>query len=352
MSWQGILGHDELVERFRTAVGRGRLASTYLFMGPPGIGKHTFALKLAQGLLCPGRPAQSLDPCLACRSCRLAESRSHPDLLLVSKPPDRSFIPLEAFVGPADQRMQVGLCRDLALKPFLSPRKVAIIDDADHLNDESANALLKTLEEPPPRSVLILVGTLLQRQLPTVRSRAQLVRFSPLSVDLVEQILLTRGLVADPQIAREAALYSGGSVVQACELADRSLAEYRRMLLQTLAQPAWDSVALARSTAQFIDQAGKDNPPRRARARQLVAAVAAFYTAVLRAQAQAPSSAPPEVREAAEVALRSGQTDAYATARRAERCLEALEHIDRNVFQANWLEAWFDDLARARTFHE
>ena len=248
--------------------------------------------------------------------------------------------------------MQAGLCRDLALKPFLSQRKVAIIDDADYLNDEGANALLKTLEEPPPRSVLILIGTQLQRQLPTIRSRSQLVRFSPLRAEAVEQILLARGLFTDPQAARAAALRSGGSVAQALELADEALVEFRQSLLNTLAQPHWDGVALARSTAAFIDQAGKDNPPRRARARQLVSAVAGFYAAVLRAQAHAPLTAPPEVLQAAQAAVRCGQSDADATARRLERCLEALEHIERNAIQPNWLEAWFDDLARARTFRE
>ncbi len=352
MSWQGVLGHDEIVERFRTAVARGRLASTYLFIGPAGVGKCTLALKLAQALLCIGRPARVLDPCLACRSCRMADAQTHPDLLQVSKPPDRSAIPLEAFIGPADERMQTGLCRDLALKPFLSQRKVAIIDDADYLNEEGANALLKTLEEPPPRSVLILIGSQLQRQLPTIRSRAQLVRFSPLTVEMVEQILTARGLIADPQLARAAAIRSGGSVSQACELADQALSEYRQTLLDALAQPAWDSVGLARRTGEFIDKAGKDNPPRRARARQLVSAVVGFYATLLRAQAQAPTAAPPEVLTAAQAALHNGQTDVDITARRLERCLEALEHIDRNAIQSNWLEAWFDDLARARTFRD
>lgn len=348
MSWQGVLGHDAIVERFRTAVARGRLASTYLFIGPEGVGKRTFALKLAQALLCEGRPAGALDPCLACRGCRLTAAQTHPDLLLVRKPAERSFIPLEAFVGRAHERMQTGLCHDLSLKPFLSQRKVAIIDDADYLNEEGANALLKTLEEPPPRSVLILIGSQLQRQLPTIRSRAQLIRFSPLPVETVERILLAEGLITDPQPAREAALRSSGSVTQACELADEALAAYRHTLLHALAQPAWDSVGLARNTAQFIEQAGKDQPPRRARARQLVNAALAFYSTLLRAQAQAPSAAPPEILAAAQAALRGGQTDVQATLERLESCLQALEHIDRNVIQTNWLEVWFDSLARAQ----
>ena len=77
--------------------------------------------------------------------------------------------------------MREGLCHDIALKPFRGGRKIAIIDDADYLNQEGANCLLKTLEEPPEKSVIILIGTSQQRQLPTIRSRCQIVRFAPLS---------------------------------------------------------------------------------------------------------------------------------------------------------------------------
>ena len=104
------------------------------------------------------------------RRLHTSSSATHPDLHLVSKPADRGFIPLSAFIGDEAHRMREGLCHTIALKPMMGGRRVAIIDDADYLNDESANALLKTLEEPPPRSVLILIAGNLERQLPTIRS--------------------------------------------------------------------------------------------------------------------------------------------------------------------------------------
>src|SRR5205823_1972002 len=110
--------------------------------------------------------ATQLEPCGECESCRLAASGSHPDSHSISLPRDKSFLPLELFVGRRERRMQEGLIHDLALKPFLGGRKIGIIDDADLLHEEAPNALLKTLEEPPPRSVLILVGTSAARQLP------------------------------------------------------------------------------------------------------------------------------------------------------------------------------------------
>src|SRR5256885_12928292 len=181
MSWQSIRGHDRVVEKFRRGLAKGRLASTFLFVGPPGIGKRTFALKLAQALLCEKVVPEALAPCGECPSCRQVQSLNHPDIEIVTKPADNAFIPLEALIGDAEHRMRAGLCYNIALKPYSGRRKVAIIDDADYLNKEGANCLLKTLEEPPPQSVPILIGTSEQRQLPTIRSRCQIVRFQSLA---------------------------------------------------------------------------------------------------------------------------------------------------------------------------
>ena len=100
--------------------------------------------------------------------------------------------------------MREGLCHDISLKPYMGNRKVAIVDDADYLNAEGANSLLKTLEEPPPRSVLILVGTTPAKQLPTIRSRCRIIRFDPLPTETVAEL-------ADPRRACRAipATHSG-----------------------------------------------------------------------------------------------------------------------------------------------
>ena len=189
MSWQQIRGHDVVVEQFRRSRAAGRLASTFLFVGLPGIGKRTFADKLAQALLCErGRPDQ-LEPCGTCSSCLMCLGGTHPDVEVVSRPAGKSSIPLELLIGDKEHRNQEGLCHRISLRPFRGGYKIAIIDDADDLNQEGANCLLKTLEEPPPRSVLILIGTSEQKQLPTIRSRCQVIRFRPLPDDVVRQLL-------------------------------------------------------------------------------------------------------------------------------------------------------------------
>ncbi|HND51659.1 MAG TPA: AAA family ATPase, partial [Pirellulaceae bacterium] len=165
------MGHDDVFERFQRAVARGRLASTFLFVGPPGIGKKATAIRIAQALLCESNGPDTLNSCGHCEGCTLVASSSHPDLEIIQKPEDKTIIPVSLFIGDDEHRMREGLCHSISLKPFRGGRKVAIIDDADYLNVEGANCLLKTLEEPPPKSVLILIGTSEQKQLPTIRSR-------------------------------------------------------------------------------------------------------------------------------------------------------------------------------------
>ncbi len=348
MPWHGIEGHDDAVERFRRVLARGHLASTFLFVGPSGIGKRTFALKLAQALLCQTRPEAALDPCGTCPACVQVAALTHPDLDIVAKPPDKSDIPVALLIGDKDHRMQEGLCHRIGMKPFMGGRKIAIIDDADHLNEEGANCLLKTLEEPPPRSVLILIGTSADKQLPTIRSRAQMIRFRPLADETVARLLIERQIVADPQEARRLATYSGGSVARAAELADPELWDFRRQLLAALAAQPLTSGQLAQTVNSFLEAAGKEAAPRRARARLLANFAVEFFRQLLRGLASAAPTADAESAGLVEQAIRNGWTESPAMTA-LDRCLETLSQIDRNANQATMVECWFDDLAEAST---
>jgi len=342
MSWQGILGHDDLVERFRRALARGRLASSFLFVGPEGVGKRAFARKFAQSLLCQARPEEALDPCGRCPGCMQVAAETHPDLELVAKPGDKSFLPLELLIGDKEHRMRTGLCHSLSLKPFMGGRKVAVIDDADYLNVEGANCLLKTLEEPPPRSILILIGTSAARQLPTIRSRCQMIRFRRLSDEVVAELLLAQQVVADREEADRLARHAEGSIQRAKELADPELWKFRSRLCRHLAEPALDSVRLAKASLDFVNEAGKEAPPRRQRMRQVVAFAADFYRQLLRGPRATGDD--PELGQWLGRAVQWG-LDIETAAECLDRCLDAAEQIDRNVNQATCLEAWLDGLA-------
>jgi DNA polymerase-3 subunit delta' len=261
---------------------------------------------------------QELAPCGECPGCRQVESLNHADVELVSKPADKAFIPLESLIGDAEHRMRAGLCYNIALKPYSGRHKVAIIDDADYLNKEGANCLLKTLEEPPPKSLLILIGTSEQRQLPTIRSRCQIVRFQPLPEGDVAELLVERGLCHDPALARTAAALSQGSLERAALLCDPSLLEFRRELIELLRQPQIDQLAAAKRIGQFVEEAGKDSAAKRQRLRLVVSLAEEFYHGLLLA-GDAPA--------------------AYL-----DICLAAYSHIDANANQTALIEWWLDEL--------
>lgn len=346
MTWQTIEGHDRVVEQFRRALERGRLASSFLFVGPSGIGKRSFAVALARTLLCETRPEAAMDPCGHCPACAQVAAGTHPDLIQVAKPKDKAFLPVELFIGDREHRMREGLCYEIGLKPFAGGRKIAIIDDADYFNAEGANSLLKTLEEPPPRSVLILIGTSPARQLPTIRSRCQLVRFEPLSEDLVAKLLVAQGHAADATEARRMAAHAEGSPQRAVELAEAELWKFRETLLSALASGVFEPRRLAEAVGAFVDEAGRDAPPRRARLRLVAGFATEFFRGWLVARHEGKASQDAALGwfvKDAQDKLRCADAALIAA---TERCLDVLEQIDRNANQATLIECWMDDLDR------
>jgi DNA polymerase-3 subunit delta' len=323
--WQGIIGHDDVAKRFRQTLKSGRLASTYLFVGPPGIGKKQFALELAHALLCTESPESGPEPCGKCESCRMFAAGNHPDLDVVGLRPEKRELAISQFIGYDEFLDQEALCHRIALKPFFGGRRIAIIDDADHFNLYSANCLLKTLEEPPPKSLLILIGTSPSRQLPTIRSRSQVVRFNPLDVETIANLLVEAGATADRSFALRVAGLSEGSLERARQLADPALWDFRDQLFTALTPARLDSVRLARAIQAFVDEAGKEPSQKRGRLRTIIEFAIDYYRMGIREQVSA--------------APASSAIDAS---------LAALEHIDRNANVGLVIQWWCESLHRAR----
>lgn len=165
-----IEGQPHAVTVLGRTIEARRVAHAYAFVGPAGSGRTTTALAFAQALLC-DRGAG----CGACRSCRLAGARQHPDLHVIAPtPPDHNP------KGP--RAIRIGAIRDLereaSLRPVMASRKVFVLDDADRMTDDSPQAFLKTLEEPPDHTVMVLVLERARAVPATVLSRCQLVRFA------------------------------------------------------------------------------------------------------------------------------------------------------------------------------
>jgi DNA polymerase III subunit delta' len=261
MSWRHVLGHDGNVAAFASAWKRGRLGHAYLFVGPTGVGKHTFAIELAKTVLCENRRAR-FEACDQCASCHLVDARTHPDLFMVQRGNDSLEFKIEII------REQ--LLPNLAMKPARGSRKVAILDDADDLNEEASNCFLKTLEEPPPGSLLILVGgPNAERQLPTILSRCQVIRFTPPAQSLVARILADKG-IADTARQQRLLQLAAGSPGQALTLDDEEVWKFRDNLLQTLGGGKLVPDTIVRSWMEFIENAGKESAAQRERAALIV----------------------------------------------------------------------------------
>ncbi len=340
MQWQGFLGHEQQRAWFATALGRGRLATTFLFVGPAGIGKRTFARLLAKSLLCRKSSGRELNFCGRCEDCVQVDASTHPDLIQIGKPADRAAIPIEMLIGQREARMRSGLCHEIHLRPYSGRRKIAIIDDADTLGQEGANSLLKTLEEPPLNSILILISTRLQRQLPTIRSRCQVVRFQPLAEEQLATLILSNELVDTIEFARQIASHAEGSIEQARLLADTELAEFRANLLQQLAAGKIDIVRLASGLIGIADAAGKEAAARRDRLRLVLSMAAEFFQALTLSIEGAQTAGDPLLRSAVATANEHWRPGVEGAISCWRRCLEGIEQIERNANQTALVEAW------------
>ncbi|MCA1906673.1 MAG: DNA polymerase III subunit delta' [Desulfarculus sp.] len=225
MRLEGLLGQKRAAAQLTAEAASGRLAHAYLFVGPQGCGRGTAALALFRALNCERRDDP---PCGVCASCRRALAGQHEDLLILAPPHDQA----SAQIKVEEVREMV---RSLSFAPFGGGWRLVLIRQAGQLNPSSANALLKTLEEPPPRNLLVLTVQDPAEVLPTLVSRCRRVNFKPLDEGLIASELERRGLA--PEAARLKAALSGGSLGRALELDQELLAANLRTWRERLAQP-------------------------------------------------------------------------------------------------------------------
>jgi DNA polymerase-3 subunit delta' len=333
MSWDRIRGHDAVRRQFEAAVRGGRLGQAYLFVGAAGVGKRLFAAELAKALLCEGPPGP-LNACDRCASCTLVEAGTHPDVFTARRPADKHELPIDVVREFA---------ANLGLKPARGRRKVGILEDADDFNEESANCFLKTLEEPPPGSLLILLATSAETQLPTILSRCQVVKFRPLPPDVLRDILTSAGVTDAARIARLIRL-AGGSAGQALALNDEALWTFRGALVGAVTAANPEPVSLAEKWSRFVEDAGKDSAAHRERASLVIRLLLDVLSQALRvslgAEVDTEDTERGGLRSLADRLGPDGLTDLI------EKCVEADYHVERRVQLVLVTELLVDYLTR------
>lgn len=205
MNFQGIIGHEKIIKHLQSAMQMNKTSHAYIFNGEDGSGKNAMADAFVTALQC---MEEGIDSCGKCKSCISAASRNHPDIIRVTH--EKSVISVE------DIRLQLN--NDIYIKPYSGKYKIYIIDEAEKMNAQAQNALLKTIEEPPPYAKIILLTNNSQTFLPTILSRCILLDLKPISKELIKDYLILEYKIPD-YIAELSAVFSGGILGRAVRYA-------------------------------------------------------------------------------------------------------------------------------------
>lgn len=183
-AWEQVVGHDWAVALLAGAIAHGRVGHAYLITGPHQVGKRTLARTFAQALNCEAPLGER--PCGECRACRLISAGHHPDVHILEPEVSARATPMIKIESIRD------LQRDLSLSTHEGRYRVAILNQFEAANPNAANAFLKTLEEPPPRVILLLTASDADALLPTIASRCRTINLRPLDATLLEDSLMAK----------------------------------------------------------------------------------------------------------------------------------------------------------------
>ena len=259
-----LIGNDNAKRSLKRLLANGRVPNSLLFAGDEGVGKRQFALQVAKAFVC--KEPTDHEACGVCAACRRADVFTLPKsdnkdahkVVIFSEYPD------VATVIPYNRNILVDAIRDLEreanFRPYEAAARFFIIDDAHKMNDAAANALLKTLEEPPSTSYIFLITSRPDSLLPTIRSRCQMMRFAPVETEEIERFLIDdKAFTLDE--ARLAARLARGSVGRAVSVDVAKFKANRGRMLGVLhnAVETGDRAALLRISEEMNDAKNKEN---------------------------------------------------------------------------------------------
>lgn len=225
MFFDDVIGQQSAINKFKEILESNRLSHAYIFAGPEGVGKFLFARTLAKVLMCENDKDGWLNKgCSACRSCRLIDKNSHPNFRIIAVETGKKEIAIDTVRE---------IERELMLMPFYRTFRVFIVNNAERLNEEAANAFLKTLEEPVKDTIIILVTSSPASLPETVLSRCQIIRFYPLQQKEMNEYLTKHLKIDSEQISFLTSLCDG-SIGDAVKLYSGNLLSQRDWLIAQL----------------------------------------------------------------------------------------------------------------------
>lgn len=265
MSFENVFGQDHITKTFKEIIANNCLAHAYIFLGIEGIGKSFFAKQLAKNLNCKNVDAA---PCGSCSSCYKIETGSSPDIHWISLDEEKKFIGI-------DQIKNLQLFS--TLKPVESNYKIFIIDDADKLNEDASNCILKTLEEPPPSTLIIALVNSLDYLPETVISRCQIMRFANLPGDAIKTILRQNHDI-DNKIMEWVVQVSNGSPGCAIKLLEEDLYSKNEILINALSNlQVIDNFDLSKIIIEWVMVKEKSSEEKRTYLKYILNLILYYY---------------------------------------------------------------------------
>lgn len=323
LSFESLKGQDSAVSYLMASLRNNRVSHAYIFSGPDGVGKCLAAINFAKALNClspvsgspcdpsagSGSHPEPVEGCDQCSSCKKIDSSKHPDIFILKPKEEGALIKIE------DVR---ALIKDVYLKPFEAYKKVYIIEGAEYMKHEAANALLKTLEEPPADSIIILLTENTKALFHTIVSRCQVVKFFPLKLKEVEEIL-TREYSFSQSDAHTLSHLSGGRLGEALKFKEEDIFTKRSLLINKI---------LSGSKADFdFDDISKED------VRVYLDMILAWYSDILNMKAGAPDYMLVNIDKIDSISNEAGRLDFDYIEDIIDSVISAIMHIDQNANQ-------------------
>ena len=324
MPFTDILAQDHIIEHFNKAIKTDHLSHAYIFTGQEGVGKALFAKEFAKALNCKNNDN---DSCNSCTNCNRIEMLNHPDVFWIEREEKAKFIKIENIRN---------LQNSVRLSPLESDYKIFIIKEADRMNEEASNCLLKTLEEPSPNTIIILIANSVAPIKDTIRSRCQIIRFQPIPSHIIEGQLTDKS-GADANKIGWISRFCNGSLANALHLLDDNHYEMNNDIVTRMTGPDLDNLIFAEEVIDSYLSTGDSLEEKRQILKSILHCILQLYRDLLMVKVMNKH----DVEQAKMSLYNAGREDSlqeYANYLTREQImylineiLESIKHVDLNL---------------------